>query len=124
MPLSDAEQKFRVYDAEAVGKERHYLVDEWENLIQRVRSLPQFNHFLRPAPFHQLCQAATGGQAVIVNASMYGAHALIFEASHQIQLVPLPNADIEQLSEWLVTYYLIDSCMLQKHRGGVTPVDT
>jgi len=30
---------------------------------------------------------------------MYGAHALIFDASHQIQLVPLPDADIEQLSK-------------------------
>jgi len=39
-----------------------------KNLIQRVRSLPQFNHFLRPAPFHQLvgCQQE---ESIIINAA-------------------------------------------------------
>jgi CHAT domain-containing protein len=97
--LHNQEQNVEVNSKEHIGKERRRLAGEWESLLERVRRLPQFEHFLKPVPFCQLRQAATGGQVVIVNASMYGAHVLIFDASHQIQLVPLPNADIEQLSE-------------------------
>jgi len=35
------------YMSRAVGKERRYLVDEWENLFKESE-LPQFNHFLGP----------------------------------------------------------------------------
>jgi len=97
--LHNEEQNVEINSKEHIGKGRCHHAGEWEGLLERVRRLPQFEHFLKPVPFCQLRQAATGGQVVIVNASMYGAHALIFDASHQIQLVPLPNADIEQLSE-------------------------
>jgi CHAT domain-containing protein len=68
-------------------------------LLDRVRQLPEFEHFLKPVPFRQLRQATTAGLVVIINASKYGVDALIFNATHQIEHVPLPNVDVEILAQ-------------------------
>ena len=71
----------------------------WEELLERVRQLPQFKDFLKPTPFHQIIQAAIRGQVIIINASQYGVDALIFDAADQIDHVPLPDADLVTLSK-------------------------
>jgi CHAT domain-containing protein/tetratricopeptide (TPR) repeat protein len=81
------------------SKERRRMVAEWEDILDRIRELPQFEHFLRPVPFRQLCQAAIGGQVVIINGSEIGVDALIFDATHPIEHVPLPDVDMEMLSQ-------------------------
>jgi tetratricopeptide (TPR) repeat protein len=96
--FENAEQHVKVHGAENVGKERRHLVNEWEGLVDRVRQLSQFEHFLRPVLFCQLHQAVTKGQVVIINASEYGVDALIFDASCPIMHVSLPEANIETLS--------------------------
>jgi hypothetical protein len=36
--------------------QKHYrLVDVWEELLEEVRQLPKFTHFLRPIPLPILC---------------------------------------------------------------------
>jgi tetratricopeptide (TPR) repeat protein len=97
--LSDREQHIGAHDAQDVGKERRRLVAEWQGLLDRVRQLPQFEHFLKPVPFRQLRQAANGGQVVLINASEYGVDALIFDAADQIEHVPLPKATVGALSK-------------------------
>jgi len=92
------EEDGRVNSTEDVGKERHRLVGEWEGLLERVRQLPHYEHFLKPAPFHQLRRAAIGGHVIIINVSQYGVDALIFDDARQIVHVPLPNIDFETLS--------------------------
>jgi hypothetical protein len=84
--------------AEEIGQERRHLVGLWEELVERVRKLPQFKFFLRPVPFSQLSQAAVAGQIIIINASRYGVDALIFSAAQPIGHVPLPDIDIEELA--------------------------
>jgi len=68
---------------EDIGREHRQLVSQWESLVERVRELPQFRYFLKPTPFHQLRQACSAGQVVIINTSCYGVDALIFGATGQ-----------------------------------------
>ena len=94
------EQNIGSNSTEDAAKERRRLVAEWEGLLERIRRLPRFEHFLKPVPFHQLRQAAAGGQIIIINANPHGAvDALIFDAIDQIEHVPLPDANFEALSE-------------------------
>ena len=84
---------------EDIGREHRRLVGEWEELVDRVRKLPRFKYFLKPIPFHQLRQAVTIGQAVIITVSEHGVDALIFGATGYIDHVPLPKIDIKKLAE-------------------------
>jgi tetratricopeptide (TPR) repeat protein len=83
-----------------VAMQRRRLVEVWEGLVEKVRQIPQFQYFLRPIPFHQLCQAATGGEVVLINVSIYGIDALILRAASPIKHVSLSNnIDVETLEE-------------------------
>ncbi|KIM75678.1 hypothetical protein PILCRDRAFT_13333 [Piloderma croceum F 1598] len=81
-----------------VVRERRLLVAEWEELVERVRQLPQFKYFLRPIPFCQLRQVSVAGQVVIINASGYGVDALIFGNTGPIEHVSLPHINLEILT--------------------------
>jgi tetratricopeptide (TPR) repeat protein len=94
----EVEQQIFTVHKEDVAQERRRLVGEWEGLLDRVRELPQFEHFLRPIPFHQLRQASTGGQVIIINASELGVDAIIFGDTHRIIHVPLHSVEIETLA--------------------------
>ncbi|KIM83044.1 hypothetical protein PILCRDRAFT_819834 [Piloderma croceum F 1598] len=82
-----------------IGEERRRLVSVWENLLDKIRQLPEFEYFLRPVPFRQLRQAATGGLVVIINASEYRVDALIFDEVREIEHVSLPDIDLDTLSQ-------------------------
>jgi tetratricopeptide (TPR) repeat protein len=86
------------HNAEEVVKERRRLVGEWEALVERVRQLPQFEYFLQPIAFHQLRQAFSAGQVIIINASQFGVDALIFNATGPVEHVSLPDIDLETLT--------------------------
>jgi len=97
--LHNEEQNVEVNSKEHIGKERRRLAGEWKVYWKESDGSRSSSIFLKPVPFCQLRQAATEGQVVIINASMYGAHALIFDASHQIQLVHFPMLILKQLSK-------------------------
>jgi tetratricopeptide (TPR) repeat protein len=84
---------------EAIGMERRALVCKWEELLERVREQTGFEFFLKKIPFPKLCEAAIAGQVVILNTSNYGVDALVFNATHQIKHIPLPDIDIVTLHE-------------------------
>jgi hypothetical protein len=65
----------------------------WEALVESVRQLPKFEHFLRPIPFGQL------RQAIIINASQYGVDALVFGATGPIEHVSLADISLENLTK-------------------------
>ncbi|MFJ5992896.1 CHAT domain-containing protein [Lentzea sp. NPDC092896] len=65
------------------------LVTEWEELLQQIRGLPGFEHFLLPMPFADLTQAAAGGPVVLVNTSRLRCDALIVTAAG-VDVLPLP----------------------------------
>ena len=77
----------------------HLLVGAWEKLTEKIRRLPDFENFLKPLPFHRLRQIAAVGQVVIINVSRYGVDALIFGATGPIKHVPLPNTNLQSLTE-------------------------
>jgi CHAT domain len=74
------------------------LVGEWDKLVERIRRVGGFEHFLKPVPFRELRQAATAECVAVVNVSQYGADALIFDSVHPIKHVPLPQINIEKLN--------------------------
>lgn len=84
---------------EDMARDRRRLVGIWESLVARVRQLPRFEYFLKPTPFHLLRRAATAGHIVIINVSRHGVDAIIFDDVHPIQHVPLPDVDLETLTE-------------------------
>jgi DNA-binding MltR family transcriptional regulator len=84
---------------EDIGKERRQLVGQWEKLVDEVRQLPRLKYFLKPIPFHQLRQAVSTGQAVIINVSERGVDALIFSTAGHIDHVPLPKINQKKLAQ-------------------------
>jgi hypothetical protein len=105
-----------INDNEDIGRERRQLVSQWEILVERVRELPQFRHFLKPTPFHQLRQACSVGRVIIINASRYGVDALIFGATGPIEHVPLPNIDLEDLSNKIIVEKPLNPSVTQQKR--------
>jgi len=83
---------------EAIGIECRHMVGNWEELVEQVRRIPQFEYFLRPIPFSRLCRAASGGQVIIINVSEFGVDALIISIDDVIEHVPLPDVNLELLA--------------------------
>ena len=87
------------YREEDRVQQHHHLIGMWEELLEEVKHLSKFTHFLRPIPLSTLCQAATTGLVIIINVSQYGADALIFSANGPIEHLSLPQIDIAVLNE-------------------------
>ena len=81
------------------SRQRRDLVGTWEELVTKVRQLPEFGYFLRPVPFHKLCQSFSKGKVVIINVSDLGLDALIFNDAQPIQHVPILDIDRATLAE-------------------------
>lgn len=78
------------------GKERCRLVGLWEELVEKVRQLPKFEHFLKPIPFHQLRQTAA---VVNPNATNYRVDALSFGTTGAMNHIPITGIDLAALDE-------------------------
>jgi tetratricopeptide (TPR) repeat protein len=91
----DGSSSYRRRTEETV-KGRQRLVDEWDELVERVRVLA-FEDFLKPMPFRDLRQPFTKGQVVVVIMSRHGIDTLIFGATGPIEHVSLQNVDIHEL---------------------------
>ena len=75
--------------AQTVDRRRR-AAREWDSLLAEIRSLKGFKNFLRPTPFEQLQNAATGGPVVLINVSELGCFALIVTGTG-VQVVDLPD---------------------------------
>ncbi|KAG2119451.1 CHAT domain-containing protein [Suillus clintonianus] len=69
------------------------LTMQWNDVVSRIRMLPDFSRFLLPPLFSNLQKAAEEGPVIIVNASRYGCDALIVFSAQDPVHVPL---DIQQ----------------------------
>ena len=75
--------------------------EKWEELVHRIRGLPNFHLFLLPSPISTLRTAAAEGPVVIINSSEYRCDAVIVRSQGDLVLVPLPNitaAELESLA--------------------------
>ncbi|EGN99470.1 hypothetical protein SERLA73DRAFT_73996 [Serpula lacrymans var. lacrymans S7.3] len=77
------------------------LSKEWDAVVQQIREVDGFAHFLKPVPFSDLHPVADNGPVVIVNISQYRCDAIIIlKASppRLINLSPLTLGDISEMS--------------------------
>jgi len=72
---------------------RRALVEEWEGLLSKARSLPGLENFMRPLPFSKLRQAADRGPIILVNSSRFRRDAMIIDFRGHIHLIPLDPPD-------------------------------
>ncbi|KAG1752793.1 hypothetical protein EDB19DRAFT_2035383 [Suillus lakei] len=76
------------------------LTARWDDVISRIRMLPDFSQFLLPPLFSELRKAAEDGPVIIVNASQYSCDALIILSAQDPVHIPLGLAltEVSQLS--------------------------
>ncbi|KAG1828028.1 CHAT domain-containing protein [Suillus variegatus] len=76
------------------------LTMQWDDVIARIRILPDFSCFLLPPLFSDLQKAAEDGPVIIVNASQYGCDALIVRNTGDLIHVPLDitQAEVSEFS--------------------------
>ena len=88
---------------EQEGRARHRLAEDYERTLARIRGLPRFTEFLRPARSTFLCSVATSGPVVIVNAHNSRCDALIIlPSSTQVHHVPLRGLQLSAVQEMQV----------------------
>lgn len=89
------------------GRERDRLRDAtamFEDVIERIRQLPDFADFQRQPPIEAIVAEASGGPIVIVNVSEYRCDALLLTDSG-LHHVPLPDLRAEDVDRNAVGLY-------------------
>ncbi|EGN98391.1 hypothetical protein SERLA73DRAFT_161185 [Serpula lacrymans var. lacrymans S7.3] len=81
---------------EAVERYRK-LWGEWDAIIDKIRLMDGFAHFLRPIPLGDLQMAAVHGPVIILNISQYSCDAILVFHKRGPLLVPLPRVTDEQV---------------------------
>ncbi|KAG1743851.1 TPR-like protein [Suillus lakei] len=71
------------------------LTIQWNDVVSRIRMLPDFSRFLLPPLFSDLQKAAQEGPVIIVNASQYSCDALIILSGQDSVHVPLDVSQTE-----------------------------
>jgi tetratricopeptide (TPR) repeat protein len=89
-----------VQSIEEQGRQYRSLTMEWESIIEQVRSLPDFEDFLRPPSSYHLINAARNGPVVVLNIAAKSCDALaILPGLDDIIHIPLPNITSERVTE-------------------------
>ncbi|KAG0703385.1 TPR-like protein [Suillus ampliporus] len=81
--------------AEDQSPQIRQLAIQWDDVVSRIRTLPDFCRFLHPPLFSGLQKAAEDGPVIIVNASQYGCDALIILSARDPVHIPLDIAQTE-----------------------------
>jgi CHAT domain-containing protein/tetratricopeptide (TPR) repeat protein len=78
----------------------HQLTMQRDDVISRIRTLPDFSRFLLPPLFSDLQTAAEDGPVIIVNASQYSCDAMIVLCAADPVHIPfdIAQADVSELS--------------------------
>ncbi|CAE6527798.1 unnamed protein product [Rhizoctonia solani] len=73
-------------------QERHRLAKEYDELLARARSFPEFKDFLRPMKANSLIRAARNGPVVVINCDKDRCDALlILPGQDKVSHLPLPT---------------------------------
>jgi tetratricopeptide (TPR) repeat protein len=87
-------------DIEAEGRRYRGLTMEWESIIKKVRSLPNFETFLKPPSFSHLMKAAQNGPVVVLNIAEERCDALaLVDGTDEVIHIPLPNITSKRVTE-------------------------
>ncbi|KAG1897570.1 CHAT domain-containing protein [Suillus fuscotomentosus] len=68
---------------------------QWDDVVTRIRMLPDFSRFLLPPLFSDLQKVAEHGPVIVVNASQYGCDALIVRNAEDPVHIPLDITQAE-----------------------------
>jgi tetratricopeptide (TPR) repeat protein len=102
------------HDTEAEGRRYRGLTMEWESIIKKVRSLPNFERFLKPPSSSHLMKAAQNGPVVVLNIAEERCDALaLVDGIDEVIHIPLPNITSKRVTE------LRDELMDQLYSDGV-----
>ncbi|KAG8892016.1 hypothetical protein FRB99_003167, partial [Tulasnella sp. 403] len=71
------------------------LATEWQEVIEKIRSVDGFANFLKPTPFAELQRAAEFGPVIIANISSRGSHAIIVRNDAPSTAINLPAASYD-----------------------------
>ncbi|KAG0700577.1 CHAT domain-containing protein [Suillus ampliporus] len=71
------------------------LTMQWDDVVSRIRMIPDFAHFLLPPLFSDLQKAAEDGPVIIVNASEYSCDVLIITSAPDPIHIPLDLTRVE-----------------------------
>jgi CHAT domain-containing protein len=71
------------------------LTSQWNDVVSRIRQLPDFSRFLLPPLFSDLQKAAECGPVIIVNGSKYSCDVLIITRDQDPILIPLDISLVE-----------------------------
>jgi hypothetical protein len=71
------------------------LTSQWNDVVSRIRQLPDFSRFLLPPLFSDLQKAAECGPVIIVNGSKYSCDMLIITRDQDPILIPLEISLVE-----------------------------
>ncbi|MEU4746609.1 CHAT domain-containing protein, partial [Actinosynnema sp. NPDC023658] len=69
-----------------IADRRPHLTQERDELLDRIRAMPGFTHFLRPPRAAELRRAAADGPVVVVNVSQWRSDALLVTADRTTEL--------------------------------------
>ncbi|WP_371786269.1 CHAT domain-containing protein [Streptosporangium subroseum] len=90
----------------AVGTDaaRIRLARQWQELLDEIRSAPDWSDFLRPPPLSGLLPQAGRGPIAVINLSSYGSDALLVSTGG-VQAVPLPDLTPEALIDVIAVFW-------------------
>ncbi|KAG2071190.1 hypothetical protein BDR04DRAFT_1098543 [Suillus decipiens] len=77
------------FDQSTEDQQIRQLTMQWDDVVSRIRMLPDFSRFLLPPLFSDLQKAAKEGPVIIVNASQYSCDALIVLSDRDPVHVPI-----------------------------------
>ena len=90
---------------EQLAQAHRRLAEEYDTTLDRIHNLPGFEDFLQPAKSATLCNAATSGPVVILNAHETSCDALILlPRTSKISHVPLPGIQLSAIEEMQVEF--------------------
>jgi tetratricopeptide (TPR) repeat protein len=85
---------------------RRDLARQWDDTVERIRRLPGFADFLRPARMADLVSAARSGPVIVVNVSQLGCDALVMTADGA-EVVPLPDLSAKTVNERAAAFHAV-----------------
>jgi tetratricopeptide (TPR) repeat protein len=85
---------------EEQGRRYRALTAEWESLVEKVRSLPNFENFLKPLNITHLIKAAQKGTIIVSNIAEERCDALaLIPGLDKVVHIPLPNVTSKRITE-------------------------
>lgn len=90
----------KMFDAKEESPRIRQLTAQWDDVVSRIRQLPDFSRFLLPPLFSDLQKAAEHGPVIIVNGSKYSCDVLIVMRDRDPTHIPLDItlAEVSELS--------------------------